>query len=205
MTFNSLMIHKVKTIYTADHIAFTLLTKEISHVYSITLIPQIDHDNGEIYNIAYIDVATYCDTEAAYHFIHSIKHGGVILPHDNDNDNPWTFQINIHNSGGLSLGAFTTQFPQKYYKNYTNFNNKLNYNNSSSYQTEILDLTPIIGLSDERYSFDEAIHHFHLLIQEWHSVNTAFERRQIEKNIHHFDNELRIHHSLLNSQYVSSR
>jgi len=200
MTFNSLMILKVKTIYTADHIAFTLLTKEICHVSSITLIPQIDHDNGEIYNIAYIDIHMYCDTEAAYQFIHSIKDGVFILSHDNVNDNPWTFQINIHNSGGLSLGAFTTQFPQKYYKNYTNFNNKLNYTNSSS-----KDLTPIIGLSDERYSFDEALHHFHLLIQEWHSVNTAFERRQIEKNIYHFDNELRIHHSVLNSQHVSSR
>jgi hypothetical protein len=201
MNFKNIMIHQVKTHYTAQHIAFTLLTKEICHLSSITLIPQIA--DGEIFNIAYIDVGTYCDTEAAYDFIHSIKHGVFILPHDNDNDNPWTFQLNIHNSGGLCVGDFTTQFPQKDYNNYTNFNNKLNYTNSSS--SELQEFKPIIGLSDEHYSFDEALQHFHLLIQQWHSVNTAVQRRLIEQNIQHFDNELRIHHSVINSQHVSSR
>jgi len=200
MTFNSLMIHKVKTIYTADHIAFTLLTKEICHVASITLIPQIDDDNGEIFNIAYIDVGTYCDTENAYQFIHSIKDGIYILHHDNDIHNLWAIQLNIHNSGGLSVGDFTTKYTQKHYSSTSNY-----INSSSSYQTEILEFRPIIGPSDEHYSFDDALQHFDLLIQEWHSVNTAFERRQIERFIQHFDNELRIHHSVLNSQHVSSR
>jgi len=185
------MIHQVKTHYTAHHIAFTLITKEICHLSSITLIPQIDHDNGEIFNIAYIDVATYCDTEAAYDFIHSIKHGVFILPHDNDNDNPWTFQINIHNSGGLCVGDFTTKF-------------HLHNNNTNTNSSE-LQFRPIIGPSNQHYSFDEALQHFHLLIQQWHSVNTAVQRRQIEQNIQHFDNELRIHHSVINSQHVSSR
>jgi hypothetical protein len=197
------MITRVKTIYTAHHIAFTLLTKEICHVSSITLIPQIDNDNGEIFNIAYIDVGTYCDTENAYDFIHSIKDGIYILHHDNDIDNLWAIQLNIHNSGGLSVGAFTTNFSQKHDNNYTNFNNKLNYINTSS--SELQEFRPIIGPSNEHYSLDDALLHFDLLIQEWHSVNTAFERRQIEHMIQHFDKELRIHHSVINSHHVSSR
>ena len=208
------MIPRLKTIYTADHIAFTLLTKEICQVSSITLIPQINDGeiyNAEIYNIAYIDVGTYCDTETAYEFIHSIKNGSYILHHDNDTDNVWAVQLNTHNSGDLSIGDFTTKFPQKHYNNYTNFNtsstnNKLNYTNSSSKDLDQdIDHTPIIGPDHLHYSVDDALLHFDLLIQQWHSVNTAFERRRIEHLIQHFDNELRIHHSVLNSLHVTSR
>ena len=192
MAFKSIMIPFVKTIYTPHHIAFTLLTKEICHVSSITLIPQIN--DGEIYNIAYIDVDYYCDTEAAYEFIHSIKNASYTLYHDNDNDNPWTFQLNTHNYGGLCVGDFTTKIQLQ------------NYNtNTNSSSSELQQFKPIIGLCDEHYSLDEALQHFDLLIQDWHSVNTAFERRQIEHMMQHFDNELRIHHSVLNSQHVTSR
>ena len=193
MNFKNIMIHQVKTHYTAEHIAFTLLTKEICHISSITLIPQID--NGEIYNIAYIDIDMYCDTEAAYEFIHSIKDGLFILHHDNDVDNPWTFQLNTHNFGGLSVGTFTTQFTQKHCNNtYT-----------SSSQTQLLEFRPIIGIADDHYSVDEALDYIHFLNDSWHFVHSPDQRRKIESLIQHFDNELRIHHSLLNSQYVSSR
>jgi len=207
MAFKFLMIPRVKTIYTADHIAFTLLTKEICHLSSITLIPQINDADGdgeiynaEIYNIAYIDVSTYCDTENAYEFIHSIKNGIYILHHDNDTENIWTIQLNTHNSGDLCLGHFTTKFPLKYYTS--------NYINSSSKDQDIdqdIDLTPIIGPDHLHYSVDDALLHFDLLIQQWHSVNTAFERRRIEHLIQHFDKELRIHHSVNNSLHVTSR
>lgn len=191
------MINQVKTHYTAEHIAFTLLTKEISHVSSITLIPQIDNDNGEIYNIAYIDIDMYCDTEAAYEFIHSIKDGDTyILHHDNDTDNPWVFQLNTHNFGGLSVGTFTTKFQLH--------NNNTNTNSSSS-QTQLLQFRPIIGLSYDHYSVDEALDYIHLLNDFWHSVHSPDERRKIEMIIQHFDNELRIHHSVINSQHVTSR
>ena len=112
MTIKSIIINKVNTIYTADHIAFTLLIKEICHVSSITLIPQID--DADIYYIAYIDIDSYCDTEAAYEFIHHIKNGIFTLHHDNDPDNLWTFQLNTHNFGGLSVGSFTTFYNYKY-------------------------------------------------------------------------------------------
>jgi hypothetical protein len=178
------MISQVKTHYTAQHIAFTLLNKEIFYVSSITLIPQIY--NGEIYNIAYIDIHSYCDTEAAYEFIQNIKYGLFLLEHDNDLDNVWVFQNNIHNSGQLSVGSFTTHF-----------NHTFNYS--------IQEYRPILGINNDHYSLNEALDYFHLLNQQWHSVNTAVQRRQIEDIIHHFDNELRIHHSLLNSQHVTIR
>ena len=116
MAFKSIMITEVKAHYTAEHIAFILLTKEICRVSSITLIPQIY--NEEIYNIAYIDIYSYCDTEAAYEFIHHIKYGVFILHHDNDPDNVWTLQNNTHNSGGLKVGTYTTKF---YYDKNDNF------------------------------------------------------------------------------------
>jgi hypothetical protein len=184
MTFNYIMISEVKTHYTAEHIAFTLLTKEICHVSSITLIPQIY--NGDIYNIAYIDIHSYCDTEAAYEFIEHIKYGIFMLNHDNDPDNVWIFQNNIHNSGQLSVGSFTTHF-------------------NHDFNSSIEEYRPILGINNDHYSLNEALDYFHFLNEKWHSVNTAFERRQIEDMIHHIDNELRIHHSLLNSQHVTIR
>jgi hypothetical protein len=193
MTIKSIMIPKVNTIYTADHIAFTLLTKEICHVSSITLIPQIY--DAEIYNIAYIDIYSYCDTEAAYEFILYIKNGVFKLLHDNDHDNIWDFQINTHNNGLLSIGSFTTKFHYK-------LTSQLLLH---EHEHELLHDSPIIGPDNQHYSLQQALDYFHLLNQQWHSVNTAIERRLIEKNIHHLDNELRIHHSVYNSQHITIR
>lgn len=199
MAFKSLMITKINTLYTAEHIAYILLTREIAYVSSITLIPQIY--NGEIFNIAYIDILSYCDTEAAYQFIDHIKSGFSIFYHDNnDNNNIWVFQVNTHNSGELSVGDFTTYFMQK--RDITNDNdNDIHTETHTHTETH----KPILGIYDDHYSPPEALHYLSLFTDHWHSVNTAVERRLIEDVIQHFDNELRIHHSVLNSQHVTLR
>lgn len=101
------MISNIKPEYTPMYIANILKAREIAQVTSITLIPEIK--NGEIFNIAYIDIDTYCDTEAAYDFIDNIKSGLFVLYHDIQ-DKPWVFQKNTHNSGGLYVGTYTTNF-----------------------------------------------------------------------------------------------
>jgi hypothetical protein len=107
MTVKNIMISNIKPEYTAMYIANVLNTREIAQVTSITLIPEIK--NGEIFNIAYIDIDTYCDTEAAYEFIENIKSGFFVLYHDFE-DKPWVFQKNTHNLGGLFVGTYTTNF-----------------------------------------------------------------------------------------------
>jgi len=107
MTLKNIMISNIKPDYNAMYIANILKTREIAQVTSITLIPEIK--NGEIVNIGYIDIDTYCDTEAAYEFIENMKSGFFILYHDME-DNPWVVQKNTHNSGGLYVGTYTTNF-----------------------------------------------------------------------------------------------
>ena len=114
MAINSIMICDINPEYTAEYIANILETREIARVKSVTLIPDIKND--DICNIAYIDINSYCDTEAAYKFINNIKYGGCyILYHDFD-ENAWIIQKNTHNSGDLDIGTFTTKFYDNQYQ-----------------------------------------------------------------------------------------
>ncbi len=54
MTVKNIMISNINPEYTAMYIANVLKIREIAHVNSITLIPEIKND--EIFNIAYIDI-----------------------------------------------------------------------------------------------------------------------------------------------------
>jgi hypothetical protein len=178
MPIKSIMISEVKTHYTAEHIAFILLTKEICHVSSITLIPQIY--NEEIYNIAYIDIHSYCDTEVAYEFIEHIKSGVFMLNHDNDPDNVWVFQNNIHNSGQLSVGSYTTNF----------------YYDDNENMQELH--TPIQGIKIDN----------HLVNETSNYIILSPEKNNVQKNqekFNTFENELRIQYTLNISNNVTLR
>jgi hypothetical protein len=194
------MICDVNTQYTAEYIANVLLTKKIAKVSSITLIPHIT--NGEISNIAYIDIYSYCDTEAAYQFITKLKSDYFKFYHnDMDKDyNYWIIQKNHHNSGALCVGTYTT--------NFTLVNELDNISMDTNYDhewQEFINERPIQGLGFDYYSVSEANHHVELLKQKLNSHESECDKRKIQEEIDHFNNELRIQYTVDNSYNVTLR
>jgi len=194
------MICDVKPQYTSEYIANILLRKKIAKVSSITLMPQIT--NGEISNIAYIDIYSYCDTEAAYKFISKLKSEFFKFCHDDtDKDyNLWIVQKNHHNSGGLSVGTYTTNFAQVYQED----NVSIDTNYDIDWQ-EFINERPIQGLGFDCYSVNEAIQYLELLNEKLYTVSCEYDRIKIQEEIDHFDNELRIQYTLENSYNVTLR
>ena len=134
MAIKSIMIHNIKSEYTAEYIANVLLSREIAYVSSITLIPEIKND--DIFNIAYIDINSYCDTESAYDFIENLKYGFFVLCND-AKENPWIIQKNTHNSGGLSVGTYTTYFTYNENNNWIKVEGENEYPTFEEFKNEI--------------------------------------------------------------------
>jgi hypothetical protein len=107
------MISNVSMLYTAEYIANVFWNQNIAQVSAITLIPYFK--NQEYILCAYIDIANWCDTEAAYNFIQRLRvpEGEARLVHHDDEW--WPVQINTHNAGQLDAGSYTTKFPQSYF------------------------------------------------------------------------------------------
>lgn len=111
MSINSLMIINIDSQYNSEYIANVFWNQNLAQVSSITLIPQIL--GSKFVNNAYIDIKTWCDTEAAYNFIESLKINHAILFHNNEGF--WIPQINTHNSGNLFVGSYTTYFNNNFF------------------------------------------------------------------------------------------
>jgi len=118
MSAKNIMITYIKPQFTAEYIANLLWKREIAKVSSITFIPQIK--NGEISHIAYINIDSFCETEAAYDFVHNMSADHFIFCHDesdvNNPDNLWILEKNTHNSGNLYVGPYTTAFASDFFK-----------------------------------------------------------------------------------------
>ena len=129
---NNLMIQAIHTEYTAEYIAKILWKQEIAKVNSITLIPQIK--NNEFVNIAYITIASYLDTEAAYEFISKLKKNNFVEL----NYTLWTIQPNTHNDGNLCVGPYTNVFSNNFFKYDTYI---YDYGNSNDTKLTLEELT----------------------------------------------------------------
>jgi RNA recognition motif-containing protein len=134
MAIKNIMIRNINLQYTAEYIAYVLLSREIAQVSSITLIPEIE--NEMIFNIAYIDIESYCDTEAAYEFIENIKYGFFIL-HNDLEEYPWIAQQNNHNEGGLSVGTYTMNFNYHENQDLSESPRSIEYPNFEEFKNEI--------------------------------------------------------------------
>lgn len=200
------MIHNVNTQYTAKYIANVMLTREIAKINSITLIPQMT--NTDISQIAYIDIDSYCDTEEAYNFINNLKSGSLIFYHNSNqtDDDVWVFQNNTHNSGSLCVGTYTTYFT---YDEEDEINTDDNNDSLETKYDEEFKLTlcqrPIQGIGIDRYTVEEAISHIDFLQEKLNASQTDFERLQIQEEIFHIDNELRIQYTMENGSNVTLR
>jgi len=129
MAIKSVMIANLASKFSQKHIVDVFWKQNIAKVNRITLIPFIK--NGEIYNIAYLTILEWCDNEAAYNFIQSLKNPnretriylrpfGIPESHD---DEWWAVQLNTHNNGDICAGTYTVLFEPEYFvKEEINFN-----------------------------------------------------------------------------------
>lgn len=211
MSAKSLMIQEVESQYTQTYIANVFWRQDIAKVSNITLIPYIK--NSEIYNIAYINIAEWCDTEAAFNFIQRLTNPEREARIVYSEDNWWPVEINTHNNGNISVGTYTVVFDLDYFEN-----NKCDDSTAPCTEVddeeyicdeeeweEFVEKRPIKGLGNDYYTFEEAIEHLYLLNEDYDSAPSQLRQAEIEKEILHFENELQIHDSVNKSSNVTQR
>ena len=113
MSIKSLIINCVDAEYTQPYIANVFWKQNIAMVNNVTLIPYLK--NGITYNIAYVKIEQWCDSELAYNFIQSLKNPlkeTRIVHHE---DNWWPCELNTHNNGDIHVGQYTVTFAASYF------------------------------------------------------------------------------------------
>ena len=205
------MIQEVESQYTQTYIANVFWRQDIAKVSSITLIPYIK--NSEIYSIAYINIAEWCDSEVAFNFIQRLTNPEREARIIYNDDNWWPVELNTHNNGDINVGAYTVVFDLDYFENDT-------CDVSTADCTEVNDeeyicddeechkfdeFRPIKGLRNDYYSVEEALGHLCDLNDQLNYVMSGFKHSQLEEEILHFEKELHIHNAVNNSDNVTQR
>ena len=116
MSINSVMISRILPEYTAEYIANVFWNRNIAQVSSVTLLPYLQ--DSILFQTAYVNIAAWTDSEIAYNFIERLKDttkNARIVHHE---DFWWPVKINTHNDGNISVGPYTTTFPETYFKRY---------------------------------------------------------------------------------------
>lgn len=216
MSIKSLMIPCIESQYTQEYIANVFWRQRIAKVSSITLIPYIK--KSEVYSIAYITIDEWCDSEASYNFIQRVKNPereARIVHHE---DEWWPVQLNTHNNGDIYVGSYTAVFDSAYFTRDNSY--EAESDAATSPCTEIDDEEwlrerPIKGLNNDYYSVDEAVSYLRNLIQlyenGWPEIQSQKHTPlidpflEIEDEILHFENELRIHQAVDKSGNVTLR
>ena len=112
MSITSLMISNAEGVKNSEYIANSFWSQNIAQVSSIVLLPYLK--NNKLCQMAYIEIASWCDSEVAYNFIRRLKvlEGEARLNH-NLNEDWWAVQINTHYNGQPFTDANTVTFSQK--------------------------------------------------------------------------------------------
>ena len=108
------MIPCVEHQYTAEYIANVFWKQRLAKISSITLIPYLK--NTTIYNICYIAIEHWCDSEVAYNFIQRLKDTNKETRVIHFRDDWWPVCLNKHNDGCILVGTYSTTFPESYYE-----------------------------------------------------------------------------------------
>ena len=114
MQVNSLVIYSVESQYTQEYIANVFWNQRIAKVSDITLIPYLK--NQEIYNIAYILIDEWCDSEIAYNFITRLKKESTETRLIHQDEEWWAIKMNTHNNGKIYAGPYTVIFQPSYFE-----------------------------------------------------------------------------------------
>ena len=200
MSIKSLMITCVESQYTQPYIANVFWRQDIAKVSSITLIPYIK--NSEIYSVAYISIDEWCESEAAYNFIQRLKNPKQEARIVYLADNWWPVQMNTHNNGELSVGDYTVSFESNYWVKNEVPTQSCSDDETASV-TEDNEERPIKGLNGEYYTVEEAYNRIWKLYCQEEMQGISI--KEMEYEILHFENELRIHKAVNNSSNVTQR
>lgn len=201
MSIKSLMIPFVESQYTQEYIANVFWSQYIAKVSMITLIPYIK--NSTICSIAYISIAEWCDSEAAYNFIQRLNNPDKETRIVHYEDEWWPILLNTHNNGDINVGSYTRAFDSSYFVK--------EVQEPRVVDEEELEDRPIKGLKNDYYTVDEALEHLWVLNQQldtaWAEIQSQRETTflEIEAELLHFENELRIHEALSHSSNVTLR
>lgn len=208
------MIKSVESQYTQEYIANVFWRQDIAKVSNITLIPYIK--NSEIYNIAYINIAEWCETETAYNLINRVKNPEKEARVVHYEDNWWVVEINTHNNGDLIVGDYTVSFNSAYWvKKEVPIVSCSDAETVSSIDAETGSLTdaeterPIKGLNSEYYTVEEALERLSELdvklglMDDERPSSSAY--RELCDEINQLSNELRIHEALNKKSNVTER
>ena len=114
MSINSVIVSGIMMQYNSEYIANIFWKQNIAQVSSITLLPYLR--GTKVYQIAYVSIATWCDSEVAYNFIRRLKDETKDTRIVYQSDYWWPIRINTHNSGNIFLGPYTTIFPETFFK-----------------------------------------------------------------------------------------
>lgn len=186
----SIMIQCLDTKYTAEYIANVLWEKDIAKVGFITLIPQII--NYQILNTAYINIASYAETETAYEFVVRIKNEKIEVMHDY-NEVSWFVEKNTHNSGDICVGPYTTKFCDSFFK--------VTIDDEDDIVMAEEEECPIRDMHGQSYTVMQAKKYV-----EWLTNCTdEIDKKIRDQELDYLVNELRIHDSVIKSQHVTIR
>ena len=124
MSIKSITIPAVELKYSAEYIATVLWELNIAQVNMITMLPYL-RDNM-VFNIAYISIEFWCDSEVAFNFINRLKDPLKEVRLIHNSDDWWNVEINTHNSGSINLYPYqgTKKFDRTFFIKDTNYNEK---------------------------------------------------------------------------------
>ena len=131
------MISNAEGVNNSEYIANAFWSQNIAQVSSIVLLPYLK--NNKLCQMAYIEIASWCDSEVAYNFIRRLKvlEGEARLNH-NLNEDWWVVQINTHYDGQPFIDASTVTFSQR------------------SFVKAVEEIEDGETLTDSEFEFDEA-------------------------------------------------
>lgn len=229
MSIKSLMIPCVESQYTHEYIANVLWYQHIAKVSSVTLIPII---NSKEYNVAYILLDKWCDSEVAYNFIKRLNNPNLETRIVYDEDNWWP----VYRCSELSHHftdktiTFNTAYFEKdidkeeepaacydwllFMENRRppfpliriSFEEEKECSDWQMFKEHIKHSRPIKGLFGDFYTQEEAAKHLFML-KKHAKKNPQLNRDDdlLKKEIEHLENELRIHQAVEYSQNVTPR
>ena len=228
MSVNSLMIPCIDSQYTHEYIANVFWNQRIAKVSSVTLLPFI---NSKEYNVAYISVDEWCDSEVSYNFIKRLNNTNVETRVIYNDDNWWTVyrcSEMRHCFTGKSITFNSSYFEKdavEEEKEPCELYDWLLFIEShqpllvciSSEQKECSDWKmfteylnkqhrPIKGMFNDVYTQEDAEAHL-LMLKQYSKQHPQLNRDDdlIEQEIKHIQNELLIHKAVSKSQNVTQR
>lgn len=222
MSVNSLMINCVETQYTHEYIANVFWRQHIAKVSSITLIPYIK--NSEIFSIAYINIAEWCDTETAYNFIKRLNDSSKEVRIVHHEDYWWKVQFNTHNNGDISVGAYTLPFDATYFAKCLEPEMTVSDDETApvsdidedecicdNKELEVVVTSPTkvvafrpMKVGNNYITVDEALHRLHMINKEMRTCLLSWDERcQASEERKNLETELRIYESVNDTHLVS--